>query len=160
MPNLTPDDLSEDWLRACGFKWEQCDRQPSKHWILWLGDALVDPVEGRAFCDSSDLGIELAKHHKYAVWYCWIRADYGMRYCRFLHVRHMAKQAEVVQLIEALTGRPFVPADSMYGCLRTTEDAERLRKESERLDKAMARQIGQSIERQKGMDPDQIGVIR
>jgi hypothetical protein len=28
--------ISEPWLRCAGFKWHQIDRQPSKHWVLWL----------------------------------------------------------------------------------------------------------------------------
>lgn len=31
--------ITEDWLRDCGFKWEQHERQPAKHWVLWIGVA-------------------------------------------------------------------------------------------------------------------------
>ena len=29
--------LTEEWLKENGFKWHQFDRQPDKHWLLWLG---------------------------------------------------------------------------------------------------------------------------
>jgi len=29
--------LTEEWLKRVGFKWHQLDRQPDKHWLLWLG---------------------------------------------------------------------------------------------------------------------------
>jgi hypothetical protein len=35
--------ISEAWLKAAGFKWSQLDRQPDKHWILWLGGATSIP---------------------------------------------------------------------------------------------------------------------
>jgi hypothetical protein len=157
---IAAEPITEDWLRACGFKWEQHDRQQSKHWLLWLGWALSDPNEGRAFADAHDLGIELAHNDNGEdFWYCWVRADYCNRYNRFLHVRHMAQQREVVALIEALTGRPFVPSDSMYGCLRTPEDAARLKRESELLHMRVAKQVGQNIDRANDADPAKIEIV-
>lgn len=157
--------ITEEWLRASGFKWEQLDRQPGKHWLLWLAPACIDHYEHgrRMFASNDDLGIELAFNDVIdrAYWFCWVRADYAGRYSRFLHVRHMLYQDEVVRLIEALTGRDWHPADAMYGSLRSPEDAARLRKDAERLDQRLAREWGPRACHDKKIpnDESQIGVI-
>jgi hypothetical protein len=46
--------ITEEWLSSAGFRWHQLDRQPEKHWVLWLGDALEDRMTSFA-----DLGIEV-----------------------------------------------------------------------------------------------------
>lgn len=156
--------ISEEWLRASGFKWEQLDRQPSKHWILWLAPACIDPVETtrRLFASTEDLGIELAVNDgSQSFWYCWLRADYAGRYSRFLHVRHMLYASEVVRLIEAVTGRKWNPQDVLYGAFRDPETARRLREDAERLDQRLAREWGPRAlaETKKPNDANQIGVI-
>ncbi len=130
--------ITEDWLRDSGFKWEQLERQPSKHWLLWIADACIDPVERRMFSSHDDLGIELAKDDRESWWYCWIRADFGGRYSRFLHVRHVTKISEVIAIIEALTGRKFEPSDCLRGSFRVPEVAARMRADSDRLDRRIA----------------------
>jgi len=147
------DHITEDWLRACGFRWSQEDRQPHKHWLLWLADACVDR-EGRRVSASDDLGIELTLGiNGEPWWYCWVRADYAGRYTRFLHIRHMTTQAEVVQLIEAMTGRPWDPADVFYGALRSPEQAEHYRRDEQRLDKRLAKAWGERVDKELGLDP-------
>lgn len=155
--------ITEDWLRACGFKWEQLERQPSKHWVLWVADACIDPIERRMFSSCNDLGVELAFNdvQDFQYWYCWLRADYAGRYSRFLHVRHMLYQDEVVKLIEAMTGREWQPADAMYGSLHSPEAAAYLRKDSESLHQRLAREWGPRACADKKIpnDESQIGVI-
>jgi hypothetical protein len=34
--------ITEEWLKLVGFRWHQLERQPSRHWLLWLGGALDD----------------------------------------------------------------------------------------------------------------------
>ena len=49
--------ITQEWLRAVGFRWHQFDRQPGKQWLLWLDCALVQPQGPHPF--GEDLGIEL-----------------------------------------------------------------------------------------------------
>lgn len=132
--------ITEDWLLSVGFKWHQFDRQPTKQWLLWLGWGLR---EDGAFTGPEDLGIELSVttvgDHCGETWHCWLRSDVAHRYSRFVHVRHLSAQADVVRLIEALTGYAFSADNVRYGQLLTPERAERFRKEDERLDQRLMR---------------------
>ena len=130
--------LTEEWLKATGFKWHQFDRQPEKQWLLWLGDKIH-----QGWTSFEDLGVEVCENKTRETmggplilkdWFCWIRADTSHLYSRFLHVRHIKYVDELVRLIEGLTGDSFHPEDVLYGSLRTADSAHRLRIESERLD--------------------------
>lgn len=125
--------ITEDWLRAVGFKWHQLSRQPDRHWVLWLGDAIA----GGDGCDS--LGLELAPSND-GTWFCWLRSDLAGRYHRFVHVRHMREQGEIEALVSALTGLPWAPQQHFYGSVRTPEQADRIRREHNRLDRVLARE--------------------
>lgn len=153
--------ITEDWLRSCGWKWEQLECQPSKHWILWIATACIDHLEKsrRLFASNDDLGIELSKTGQ-GDWFCWLRADYAGRYSRLLHVRHLMYREEVVQIIEALTGRPFIIDDCMYGSFHPPETAARLRDDNERLDQRIAREWGKRVEQETGADPDQRRLLK
>ena len=138
--------ITEEWLKAVGFKWHQLDRQPSKHWLLWLGDALSG--EGPAFTSFEDIGIELADMRYQnssgeivgrEAWFCWFRGDSAGRYHRFIHVRHLRWQDEVTKLVEAITGQGWNPENHLYGSARTPEHAARIREEDERLDRRLQR---------------------
>lgn len=132
--------ITEDWLKAAGFKWHEFERQGAKHWLLWLGEALPARDQDATFANSyDDLGIELSRGRRDEAWFCWLRADYAGRYTRFLHIRYLSTAAELVTLIEALIGAPFDPANAMYGILRWPERAARLRAEDERLDRRLMR---------------------
>lgn len=156
--------ITEDWLRKIGFKWEQLDRQPTKHWLLWIGDALVPAASeaGASLSSNDDLGIELAHcgHDRQSWWHCWLRCDFWGRYARFIHVRHMERRSEVITLIEALTGRRFDPADVLYGSLRSPDQAARLRRDAERLDRRIAAEQLAAELRRSERDPDQRGLLR
>lgn len=153
--------INDEWLRETGFKWEQGERQPTKHWLLWIADACVDPVEPgrRKWSSPDDLGIEIACDDRGRFWYCWMRADYAGRYSRLLHIRHVTERHEVVRIIEALTGRTFDPRDVMYGSLRSPETAARLREEDDRLDRRIAKSQMESHDRSTGNDPARRGAI-
>lgn len=138
---MTP--ITEQWLRDAGFKWQQGERCPTKHWLLWLGGAIVNS-DDRLTCSPEDLGVEVAQvtpdsEH----WFCWVRADYACRYCRFVHVRHIKYAEAIVALIFGLTGRAFDPADAFYGSLRTPEQAARMRREESELHHRLAAEWGQ-----------------
>lgn len=125
--------LTEDWLRSVGFRWSQFDRQPDKHWTLWLGWAMEDGP------DVEDVGLELAPGYD-GKWYCWLRSDAAGRYSRFVHIRHLRWCEELTDLIAAIAGRPFDPADVFYGGLVTRARADRYRQEADRLDRRMLRE--------------------
>lgn len=126
---ITP--ITEEWLKANGFLYHQLDRQPDKHWLLWLGGAMPDKMTS-----YEDLGIELAPTLD-GKWFCWLRADSSHRYSRFLHVRHLSATRDVVELISALVGAPFDPSNCSGGHLRTSEDQARIAKLQERMDQKM-----------------------
>ncbi|SLK03616.1 hypothetical protein [Novosphingobium mathurense] len=125
--------LTEDWLKANGFKWHQFDRQPSKQWLLWIGSAMGDKMTS-----YEDLGIEVAPGHD-GKWFCWLRSDSAGRYHRFIHIRHIESVDDLTGMIAGLIGRPFDPWNALYGHLYTPEQAQRLRSEDERLDMRLRR---------------------
>ena len=142
MNTTDPALITEDWLKESGFKWHQLERQPWKHWTLWLAGAF------REFLVSDeDLGIELtpvwfvkadgALGGNVGEWFCWLRADTSHRYSRFIHVRYLKTCAEVIQLVEALTGIPWNPANHRYGVVRTGKQMEAVRRADQRLDRQM-----------------------
>lgn len=136
--------ISEDWLKSVGFKWHQFDRQPAKHWLLWLGDA----AGGGMFTSHEDIGIEVTTM-RYEngrgemvgrdEWFVWFRSDAAGRYHRFIHVRHMRWQDELVKLIEAISGQDWNPENHLYGSVRTPARAAAVRAEDQRLDRRMQR---------------------
>lgn len=95
--------ITADWLKSLGFRWHQFDRQPDRHWLLWIGNAFEDDC-----ADLEDIGIELAPGHD-GKWFCWFRSDAGSRYGRFLHVRHLRWQSDVIGMLEGIAGRRFNP---------------------------------------------------
>jgi hypothetical protein len=142
--------ITEDWLRSVGFKWHQFDRQPNKQWLLWLGSALL---RRDMFTGSEDLGIELAENSgSFSDWFCWLRSDSAHRYHRFIHIRHLRYQDELIQMIEGLTGQQWNPANNLYGSMCSPESAERQRQESDRLD--MRIQAKQHPWHESEKDPD------
>lgn len=125
--------ITEQWLSDVGFKWHELEQQGHKHWLLWLGDCLNE-----RHSDAEELGIELSKGSD-DWWFCWLRSDTAHRYSRFLHVRHLRTQIEVVQLIEALTGQMWDVDNNLYGRMMLSDRADYLRKEAERLDQQWLR---------------------
>lgn len=151
--------ITEDWLREVGFRWHDVERSPGKHWTLWLGSAAAD--EGQQMVMSDGLIIELSKvSEKFDQWFVWIRADYAGRYTRFVHVRHMRYQHEVIKLIEAMTGQDWDRANVWYGSLYKPAQAARLRADSERMENRLAREWGKRVERETGADPDKRELLR
>lgn len=139
-PNKLHNALSEDWLRSIGFKWHEMERQNAKHWLLWLGHALGDG----GMATFEDIGVELASGayrgpDRPPAWFCWLRSDCSHRYSRFIHVRHLVTRLDLVRLIEGVIGAEFDPRNARYGSLVTPEQAERDRREEERLDRRLLR---------------------
>ena len=134
--------ITEEWLKEVGFRWSQFDRQPDKHWTLWLGAAIEDGP------DLEDIGIEVAPGYD-GKWYCWLRSDTAGRYTRFVHVRHLRWKSELCELVAAIAGRALDPKDVFYGALQTKARAERYRAEADRLDRRM---LAQHSWKQDGSD--------
>lgn len=126
-PKPDTDPITDDWLREVGFKWHQFDRQPAKQWLLWLGDAMGDKMTS-----YEDIGIELAPmgHLDSARWFCWLRGDSAGRYHRFIHVRHLESRAQLIRMVEGLTGQTWNPANHYAGAARTPEQAARIHAEN------------------------------
>jgi hypothetical protein len=141
MTGMNDKPITEDWLRESGFKWHQLDRQPGKHWLLWLGDA-VRARDG-SLMSYEDIGIELGPdaytgRDKPEAWFCWFRSDAAGRYHRFIHLRHLRWQREVIALVEAISGQAWDPANSFYGSLVSPERAAQHRAEdAKRLDREL-----------------------
>ena len=131
--------ISEEWLAEVGFKWHQLDRQPFKHWLLWLGAAVRG--NDQSLTDDEDLGIELSRGghpgHPQDRWFCWLRSDAAHRYHRFIHVRHLNTIEEVEELVAAMTGQPWDTANHLYGSVRTPDQVARIREADCRLDRRL-----------------------
>jgi len=151
--------IDEDWLKEVGFKWHQFPRQPEKQWLLWLGDAVCATEKqtfGRkiSFGPSyEDIGIELSSGGQKDVgpcWFCWLRSDTAHRYSRFLHIRHLRTRADLIRLIEGITGQAWDPTNNLYGAMRSPEEASRMREEENRLDRRLLRNNPKWREIEKG----------
>ncbi|CAN7302998.1 hypothetical protein LJR231_001547 [Phyllobacterium sp. LjRoot231] len=134
---MTEELISEAWLSASGFKWHQHDRQPEKHWLLWLGSAV-----GR-HTSFEDIGIEVTTmQFKNSsgdtvgddAWFVWFRSDTAHRYSRFVHVRHMRYQHELIKLVEAVSGQPWAPENHLYGSALLPKHAAEVRQREQDLD--------------------------
>lgn len=97
-------EITEEWLASVGFKFrEPGERQPWRHWTL-------------TFSEQDDHGLYLEttmpgwlnRHGEHvnadSGWFLWIG-----RGSQFMHLRHVFEQSEVIALVEALTGQPWVP---------------------------------------------------
>lgn len=144
--------INEDWLREVGFKWAQFDRQPTKQWTLWLGSCLYCP-DRRLFTGTEDLAIELADA-KDGTWFSFLRSDSAHRYHRFLHIRHLTVQYEVIRLVEAITGIPWNPANHIYGSVLCQRCADAAKQHSERLDQRLLKDAYPWTEHEKDADRD------
>lgn len=127
--------IDEDWLKQVGFKWHQLDRQPDKHWLLWLGDSAG---QGR-MTTFEDIGIEVAPNRG-EKWFCWLRSDAAGRYHRFIHLRYLSSRRDLIALVEAISGQNWFPENHLYGSCRTPEQAARIRQRDEELDRKMQRE--------------------
>lgn len=140
--------ITEEWLKTVGFKWHEFERQSSKHWLLWLGGGLKQKPTLTSF---EDIGIELAPgwwHNRDgervgdADWFCWLRSDAAGRYHRFIHLRHLSTQDDLIKLVEAISGWPWTPENHLYGSLHSPENAARIRKDCERADRRLVEESG------------------
>lgn len=131
--------ITEEWLNSVGFKWHQFDRQPDKHWLLWLGAAIPDTL-----ISFDDIGLELAprwwknRHGddigQVGSWHCWLRGDTSHRYSRFIHVRPLKARTEIITMVEALSGQPWNPENHYGGMVYQPRHREQIRRDLQRFD--------------------------
>lgn len=139
---MTDDPITAEWLKSVGFKWHQFDRQPDKHWLLWLGGGLKQQPSLTSY---EDIGIELAPNvvkDGELEWFCWLRSDAAGRYHRFIHLRRLTTRYEVALLVEAISGRPWTPENHIYGSLHSPKNADRIREDLKRIDQRMLHESG------------------
>lgn len=132
-------EITEDWLHSIGFRWHQMDRQPDKHWLLWLGAAIPDRMTS-----FEDLGLELAPRWwknrndedvgEVGSWHAWLRADTSGRYHRFIHIRPLRTKDEVMNLVTALSGQPWDPENHYAGMVYQPKHIAAIRRDLNRLD--------------------------
>lgn len=131
--------ITEDWLKSVGFMWHQHTRQPDKHWILWLGSNLRE--EQRSLVSTEDIGIEVTPcmrlNGETPEWFCWLRSDAAGKYHRFIHLRHIVTQADLIQLVKAITGREWLPENHFHGIAESPERAAARRADYDRLDRRL-----------------------
>jgi hypothetical protein len=66
------------------------------------------------------MGIEVSRSlGDDATWDCWLRRDTAGRYSRFIHIRRVKMQSDVIVPIEALTGQTWDPSNKLYGSMYT-----------------------------------------
>lgn len=134
------DPITEEWLKAVGFRWDEWERSGGKHWTLWFGD-----VANESFSSFEDLGLELAPPSQDRAgnpsggWFCWLRSDFAHKYGRFIHLRHVHVIGDVIQIIVALTGQDWHPERHLYGAIRTERAAQYLRATETRLDRSITK---------------------
>jgi hypothetical protein len=131
---VTP--ITEEWLKSSGFRWDEWERSGGKHWTLWFGD-----IQKQSFSSFEDLGIEVCRNRPdSAEWSCWLRSDCSHKYARFIHLRYVTEQRELITLVEALTGLAWQPENHLYGSIRTPSAAAHIRETEDRLDRRVMKQ--------------------
>src|SRR5260370_11990958 len=88
---------------------------------------------------SDGEGVEQRDFEARARLVCWLRSDFASRYHRFIFLRHLKAQRELILLVESLSGVPWAPENNLYGAIRTSEEAAQIRSEDDRLDRVLLR---------------------
>lgn len=108
--------ITEKWLGEVGFKYrEPGERQPFRHWTLQFSE----PNDYGLYIETTMPGwINKDGVHVNADngWFLWIGREH-----KFLHVRHVYEQAEIIALVEALSGLPWNPTKRGLVPVRTIE---------------------------------------
>ena len=111
LPHMQDDEpLTEEWLASVGFKYrDPHGRQPFKHWAI-------------KFNEKNDYGLEIEttkpgwinQHGEHigadGGWFLWIKREH-----KHIHLRHILTRAEMIQIIEAISGLPWNPNNHVWG---------------------------------------------
>jgi hypothetical protein len=94
--------ITEFWLKEVGFKPHAFGNEPNLHWLLWL---------------SETIGIELSfgREKPTPWWLCWLRASGDHIPEKLINLRDLTTKHEVIQLVQAVTGRRWNPARHYNG---------------------------------------------
>lgn len=96
--------ITEEWLASVGFKYrDPDDRECFRHWTLTFSE----PDDYGLYLETTRMGwINNKGEHIWADkgWFLWIGREH-----KFLHLRHVSDQAEIVALVEALIGTKWEP---------------------------------------------------
>ena len=97
-------EITEDWLASVGFKYrDPGERQQWRHWTLTFSE----PDDHGMYLETTMPGwLNRLGEHVGADqgWYLWLGRE-----SRFIHLRHVHEQEEIIAVVEALTGQPWVP---------------------------------------------------
>lgn len=124
--------ITEEWLAESDFKYTQEERQPHKHWTLWLGSAIEDNLT-----DAQSIGIEVTMawwYNRYDEkignvdgWNCWLKSHHpGYKH---IHIRHLKYKHELIAICESLTGITWHPEFNLYGMMNTERRYQLLTKD-------------------------------
>lgn len=96
--------ITEDWLASVGFKYrEPGERQQFRHWTLTFSEPddygmyIETTMPGCLNASGGHIGADRG-------WFLWLGRER-----KFIHLRHVYEQEEIVALVEALTGAKWEP---------------------------------------------------
>lgn len=96
--------ITEEWLASVGFKYRKPGAgQSFRHWTLQF----LEPDDHGLYLETTMPGwFNASGEHINADsgWYLWIG-----RGPHFFHTRHVFKQIEIINLVEALSGQTWTP---------------------------------------------------
>lgn len=95
--------ITEEWLASVGFKYrEPGDRESFRHWTLRFSE----PEDYGLYLETTHMGWinNKGEHVGGNGWFLWIGREH-----KYLHLRHVSVQAEIVALVEALIGAKWEP---------------------------------------------------
>lgn len=96
--------ITEEWLAEVGFKYrEPEERQPFRHWTLTFSqhddDGLYIETTAPGWYNRNGDHINAD-----GGWFLWIG-----RSQHHFHLRHVWEQEEIIAIVEAIIGQPWVP---------------------------------------------------
>lgn len=96
--------ITEEWLAEVGFKYrEPGERQAFRHWTLTFSEPddcgmyLETTMPGWLNANGDHIGADRG-------WFLWLGREH-----KFIHLRHVWEQQEIVAVVEALTGQKWEP---------------------------------------------------
>ncbi len=92
--------ITEEWLKDNDFKLVYSDEQRKDHRRKKITNAWIGANDG-----VWDLSLEVAPlRDESSRWYCWLIHHDPYRH---IHIRYMETQQEIIDLIEAITGKDW-----------------------------------------------------